>query len=288
MEDEDALFALLTAHEDDNHGVHRPLFLSDQARRLRQFEPDYRPEYTHPNKPPPGFTFDFGALAAESSTPSPSRSVIIVDDSPIPSTSASSSSHGEDPNTILVCARCLDALVTGDSNTGLEHARRRIWALRCGHLVDGKCVEEIMQPVGPFPIVTGSNAIDIKGKGKALGPHWPDKGKDKEPAPPASHDSVVTPHEHNSMRSRLRPRPHSGSSYFSVPVEHLSPPRPIRPLPHRRQPRGKGKGKARAPVVEAEHQWRCPVAGCAKVHTSLLIAGKWIMDEKTGALAVYV
>jgi hypothetical protein len=44
----------------------------------------------------------------------------------------------------------------------------------------------------------------------------------------------------------------------------------------------------KAPLVEADYQWKCPVAGCAKVHTSLLIVGKWIMDEKTGAIGVYV
>lgn len=289
MED-DALFAFLTAHADD--AAQRPMFISQQARMLRNFEPEYKPAYTHPGKPLPGFTFDFTSPVVEPS--SSSKSVIDVDDLPGSSASASSSSHGGDPNTILVCARCMDGLVTGDSNTGLEQVRRRIWALRCGHLIDGKCVEEIMKPATPVPIKPIVGIVDdVKGKGKELviPEHRQGKGKAADSAPPEPSDLSITSREHNSIRSRLRPRTHPTFSYTVSISDHPSSARPVRPLP--RQPlkgraRAKGKGKARALVVEAEHHWNCPVTSCAKVHTSLLIGGKWIMDEKSGAIPVYV
>jgi hypothetical protein len=264
---------------------------------MRHFEPDYQPAYTHPGKPAPGFTFDFAPPNNGSPTSSSSPTVIVVDDSPGPSASASSSlsSHNDDPNTILVCARCMDALVTGDSMTGIEYARRKLWGLRCGHLLDGKCIEEIMKPSVPTVDTEEIlNPADVKGKGKdrmsTLEPPRLDKGKGKaiDQAPPelnARLDFSSQP-ESNSIRSRLRSR-HSTSHAADI---FSSPPRVIRPLPNRWSLKGKskGKGKMKAFFVEAEHHWKCPVVGCAKVHTSLLVEGKWVMDDKAGAIGVYV
>ena len=55
----------------------------------------------------------------------------------------------------------------------------------------------------------------------------------------------------------------------------------------------KGKGKARArvlpkPAIEAEHEWRCPIAGCGRLHYSVRIEGGWRNDEGRGAIALFV
>ncbi|KIM85037.1 hypothetical protein PILCRDRAFT_817877 [Piloderma croceum F 1598] len=304
-DNDDAFFALLTSNADDYYYGNRARIEAQNGRTLRHFEPDYKPAYTHPGKPAPGFTFDF-APSSESSALSSSTSVIVVDDSPGPSTSASSSSHNDDPNTILVCARCMDALVTGDSMTGAEHIRRKIWALRCGHLLDGKCIEELVKPASlAASTVDTSRVADAKGKGKEVVSTEPlplDKGKGRAIERSDSYDqldflSPPVPPESNSIRSRLRPRPHSTASHAPHPPSDPTSvsQRVTRQLPSQWQQtsrqqlvKGKGKGKAKTSLVEAENHWRCPVTGCAKVHTSLLVEGKWIMDDKAGAIAVYV
>ncbi len=110
---------------------------------IRRPTHEYRIAYTHPYPPTPGFTHNF-------ESPSPSVSVIDVDDEPGPSTkasgSSSSSKNNESLNT-LVCARCLDPLVLGGSSMPEdERIRRRLWGLRCGHMLDGKCIAELMKP----------------------------------------------------------------------------------------------------------------------------------------------
>ena len=117
-------------------------FGEDQA-QFRRSTHEYRVAYTHPYPPPPGFTHDF-------ESPSPTVSVIDVDEEPGSSTKASGSSspskNNESLNT-LVCARCLDPLVLGGGNMSEdERSRRRLWGLRCGHMLDGKCITELMKP----------------------------------------------------------------------------------------------------------------------------------------------
>ena len=295
-DEDDAFLALLTANADDYYYGSRSGVASQNGRRVRHFEPDYKPVYTHPGKPAPGFTFDF-APSSETPSSSSSTSVIIVDDSPGPSTSASSSSHNDDPNTILVCARCMDALVTGDSMTGVEYARRKIWGLRCGHMLDGKCIEEIMKPApSAASIGNASDTSDVNGKGKeAVAGDAPQLGKGKGKAVDASESddqldflAPLVPPDSNSIRSRLRPRHHSTTSHAPPTDSSSLSQRVIHPSGRQLMGKGKGKGKVKASLVEAENHWRCPVAGCAKVHTSLLVDGKWIMDDKAGAIGVYV
>ena len=244
----------------------------------RPSEPDYKTEYTHSAKPPPGFTHDF-ELSSTSLMP------VIEIDSPC----SSSSSLGRPGDAVLACPRCHDPLVLGAADIAEERARKRLWGLRCGHLLDGKCVEELMKP----PPLVVPKAIDVKGKGKAecidepsLPGAYPThslKGKGK------AMESDITPEPvFSSIRSRLRPR-HPPS----LPPEPL----PASPGPSRVRPRaprtplkgkGNGKGRAKVPIVEAEHEWTCPVGGCGRVHVSQLIGGRWIMDDKRGAIAVFV
>ena len=120
-----------------------PFGFGDDRAQLRRTTNEYRVAYTHPRPPASGFTHDF-------ETSSPSISVIDVDDGPGPSTKASGSSspsrNNENVNT-LVCARCLDPLVlSGGSMSEEDRIRRRLWGLRCGHMLDGKCIAELMKP----------------------------------------------------------------------------------------------------------------------------------------------
>ncbi|KAH9954344.1 hypothetical protein BC827DRAFT_1272694 [Russula dissimulans] len=123
-------------------GEASPYGFGDDETPIRRTTNEYRVAYTHPYPPAPGFTHDF-------ESPSPSVSVIDVDEEPGPSAKPSGSSSlkkNESPIT-LVCARCLDPLVLGWSNMSEdERTRCRLWGLRCGHMLDGKCIGELMKP----------------------------------------------------------------------------------------------------------------------------------------------
>ncbi|KAI9057335.1 hypothetical protein FKP32DRAFT_1598425 [Trametes sanguinea] len=326
----------------------------------------WRREYTHPWRLAPGFTHDF-APAEDPSAPSGSASPVIHldDDGAGPSSAGSASSSATAVETTLVCARCLDPLVLApldDASAQSEELKmRRVWALRCGHMLDGKCVAELMippeAPAAPVSMEPPEEqlAANSKGKGKALeagdAPTAPAdrgeapaavealvsdrKGKRKAVDPPESEASPKRPalapaaeREPNSMRSRLRSHARAGAdvspSTSGAPggpahVTAAEPEREPYSSPSRRgrrQPpgtsaaasaagqgqsqsqsqsraRAKGKGKARAkverkPPIEAEHEWRCPVAGCGCVHYSVRVGGVWKTDETRGAIALFV
>ncbi|TFK94070.1 hypothetical protein K466DRAFT_593901 [Polyporus arcularius HHB13444] len=298
----------------------------------------YRPSYTHPDKVAPGFTYDFAPVDGP-----PLRETSPTDAGP--SSASSSSSSAAAIETTLVCARCLDPLVLAAPEGAPEEVRKqyRVWALRCGHMLDGKCIADLITPPPPVPVEPSAEEHTDKGKGKAradpqvftaqscqredgqsadlaAAPSTTDrKGKrkaaeplepDEPPKRPALSDE---PAEDNSIRSRLRSRArvaadvspsHAGEGSSSVQV----PEPPSRQRGGRRRGRGppgipaaefaaaysaKGKGKARArapakPVIEAEHGWRCPIAGCTRLHYSVLVEGEWRNDEGRGAIALFV
>ena len=112
--------------------------------------PAWLPSFTHPGEPGPGFSFDFDPKVTKEASPT----VIVLDDDDPPGTGthpsarASSSSSSPELTLSLVCARCLDPLALSSHEgvmTPEEARRRRVWALRCGHMLDGKCIEEIMR-----------------------------------------------------------------------------------------------------------------------------------------------
>lgn len=163
--------AILREIMDNQFGGRGPTFSVPERPR----EQYYKPNYTHPEKPTPGFTFDFVAPenASTSSTASP---IIILDDDEdtVAASSRASASGGPgDAHTTLVCARCNDSLTLSSESVApeAELARRRIWALRCGHMLDGKCIQELMKPVPPPPLAISLEepivTSDPKGKGKA-------------------------------------------------------------------------------------------------------------------------
>ena len=254
---------------------------SDDARRPEYREPDYLPLYTHPVKHLPGFTPDF--IPASDPPPanagSSSEDIIIVEDSPVASTSSASS---DEATSLIVCAQCLDPLTL---NNGTEDAQSRLWGLRCGHIIDGKCMQKLMQP--PQTVVDDQQIL------------VPKLEQDQRA-------TTATDDDH-SVRSRLR----SYRSGQHTPAQAPTPPTwrrrnlfarwwgaddeddeddPVDLIPrpnHHRGKRNKGKNKVVEPAVEATHEWTCPVSGCGKVHTSLLIEGKWTVDKERGAIGIY-
>ncbi|KAH9032656.1 hypothetical protein EDB85DRAFT_1954744 [Lactarius pseudohatsudake] len=114
-------------------------FGGDRA-QPRRAPHEYRIAYTHPYPPAPGFAHNF-------ESPSPSITVIDVDEEPGPSGQPTGSNLTSENMNTLVCARCLDPLVLGGSSMPEdERTRRRLWSLRCGHMLDGKCIAELMKP----------------------------------------------------------------------------------------------------------------------------------------------
>ncbi|KAI0734166.1 hypothetical protein C8Q72DRAFT_452327 [Fomitopsis betulina] len=166
--------AILRDIMDNQFGRRGPTFAVPERPR----EQYYKPNYTHPGKPAPGFTFDFvpPENASTSSTASP---IIVIDDDEdtvAASSKASTSASGGqgDAHTALVCAHCNDRLTLSSESTApeAELVRRRIWALRCGHMLDGKCIQELMKPAPPpplaIPLEESIVTSDPKGKRKAV------------------------------------------------------------------------------------------------------------------------
>ncbi|KAK7032708.1 hypothetical protein R3P38DRAFT_2618518 [Favolaschia claudopus] len=276
-------------------------------------EENYRAEWTHPGSADPGFVFDFAPSeivpAVEGNGKGKAKEVVIDVDA--------EKEAGGGVSTLLVCAKCLDPLLVradGIMDGGEEEAKKRkVWGLRCGHLIDGKCFEELRRPAEAVEAASGSGddapppSTDTMEKGKG-------KGKANELEVDEEHDHDHDHHDDledgssssipdtSSIRARLRPRgPAAGSmpGGFPPPVfgeppafSIAAPLPPPPPAPSRRRPqpkrKGKGKAKPKKPVVEEEWRWYCPVAGCAREHVSQKIEGVWVNAPERGAIGVFV
>ncbi|KAL5503920.1 hypothetical protein ACEPAH_7992 [Sanghuangporus vaninii] len=162
-EDRDLLEALVLDAEERQPDlqfrlIHNPFGRRHGHQQPRQEEASYKPTFTHPVKPEPGFSNDFV-----------SQEVITISDDPGPS-----SAH--ETGTTLVCAMCLDPLVMNVVGAGEEIRKSKLFALRCGHILDGKCIDSIMKPP-PIPDQEdgekndkgpeGPETLSIKGKSRA-------------------------------------------------------------------------------------------------------------------------
>ncbi|KAJ7190778.1 hypothetical protein GGX14DRAFT_482610 [Mycena pura] len=245
---------------------------------------DYKKEWTHPGTPEAGFVFDFAPseiLPAVNGKGKGKEVVIDVD------------ADKEGVSTLLVCARCLDPLLLrseGITEGGEEEARKRkVWALRCGHLIDGKCLDGLYKPLddtnAPAALDVSDSKGKGKGKGKAVAPAISDKEDEEQELDDLFGDSdagdlIPTP----PMRMRLR----SGAA-LGVPSAFALAAPPSRSRRGRTAKRkGKGKAKPRKPVVEARYEWACPVAGCGRRHMSEKIDGLWVNSADKGAIGLFV
>lgn len=247
-----ALFGFGPA-DDADLAVHDLLGYPDSARQVRFANrppvEDYNTSYTHPDKPAGGFSHDFAQ--AEPTT--------ILD---LSSAGFSSKPKIVEYNTLLVCAKCQDPLII---NAPSDDARtRRVFALRCGHLVDGKCVEKLIEEAESLPGYPLASTSKGKGKSKA-----------KEVQVP-----VEAPVPQSSMRSRLRSHASATMVIGSAP-----PPSPA----FKRQSAGKGKGKAKAKdVIEDQREWVCPVDKCESKHCSIKMDALWVPAKENGPIALFL
>ena len=240
----------------------------------------YQIAYTHSRPAEAGFTSDFGSEATPT-TPQRRKSSgpIIIDDDESASSSKqahwASSPDSVKPSIVLACARCLDPLVLGTGLVGDEGERRKIWALRCGHMIDGKCLMEIGHPSGDA--TDGEPAkTDVKGKGKARAS--PAKGKGKVNAKAADDSATERENDNssaslasmavdtNSIRSRLR----SSRTLSTGSVPDLA-----MLLPSLSSSTATRRKRHRKPRIEGEYQYQCPVAGCKQPHVSIKVNGRW-------------
>jgi hypothetical protein len=259
--------------------------LVKEAREKEQ----YHQSYTHPSRPDPGFTFDF-AMPEENDTtrasffpPTSKDDPIILDDdeeaivgtSSKDDTLSSSSSATKEKGTsssggqissLLVCAKCLDPLILNAALLSDEAPFKRVWALRCGHLIDEKCLNDLGTP--PTQEEEASISVDRKGKGKAniLLPSMP-YGE--------SMPEYVVP-EPTPIRSRLRSS-HSNSSALPSPAPGRFPTATIfeDDLTNLSKKRRRISGNNKKSKVEEEFEWKCPVASCGLVHVSVKVGGVW-------------
>ncbi|KAF9449744.1 hypothetical protein P691DRAFT_811906 [Macrolepiota fuliginosa MF-IS2] len=268
-------------------------------------ESPYRKEYTHPGPPETGFSFDFAPKSPveviDVTSPEftkkriPSPEPIIIDDeddsmihdlsisrsavpaassTSIPSLSKQTPQTPQTPpksstagTTVLACARCLDPLVLSNNLTSDIQKNRRVWGLRCGHLIDGKCLKEIGQP--PYTdqstdIGSAISVVDRKGKGKAKAGNDESIRHDEGMHIVSTHDHEQPDNNANSIRSRLRPR-----HVAAVASSSSSHP------PAKRNTRGK-----QPQMPPAEYIWHCPVTGCDRIHVSLKINGEWVPERE--------
>ena len=202
--------------------------------------PEYKRTFTHPPKVAPGFTHD---LASSGDT----------EDLTAAGTSSGPSSSAVD--TVLVCAKCLDPLVMGNVSDD-----KRLWGLRCGHILDGKCVRELMRPTDAKEGDGAEPPTESAGKGKEKAAGEPEQ---QDPAPPEN-----------------------GGSLFGSTLRRLRSGRVV--LASTSRSKGKQKQKAQEPKVERVHEWSCPVSGCGRTHKTNFISGAWKPDQSEGAILMYV
>jgi hypothetical protein len=290
LRDQDDRWSARFAHPARGFARRELALLRGWAGGAAKDDEDYKKEWTHPGTADGGFVFDFAPseiVPAVNGKGKGKEVVIDVD------------AEKEGVSTLLVCARCLDPLLVrsdGITDGGEEEARRRkVWGLRCGHLIDGKCFEELRKPVEVED--PDSGALDARERPPSPEPEGKGKGKGKAKAPEITEEEQEQPDDlfdedtTNNIRSRLRSRV-SGSGSASMPgafeiaVPLPSPPR--RRAPPKRKAKAKPKPKPRKPVVEARYEWTCPVAGCGRVHLSEKIDGVWVNAAERGAIGVFV
>ncbi|KAJ7651179.1 hypothetical protein FB45DRAFT_889849 [Roridomyces roridus] len=237
-------------------------------RRGHKDDVDYKPEWTHPPHADGGFVFDFAPSELSMAPPAGGKGKgkeVVIDVDEV--------QEKEGVSTLLVCAKCLDPLVLRPDTMPEEEAKRvRVWGLRCGHLIDGKCLEELMkveEEEEEMGIAEGS------GKGKS-------KASEQEDDLDSLFEDQAPLEQDTSIRSRLRSRNHA-STVVAFEIAVPLPPRPKKKLKAR-----KSKSKPKKPVVEARSEWLCPVEGCARVHVSERIGGVWGDAPGQGAIGVFV
>ncbi|KZT38844.1 hypothetical protein SISSUDRAFT_1033103 [Sistotremastrum suecicum HHB10207 ss-3] len=236
--------------------------------------PDYLAAYTHPEKLPVGFSADFA----------PPPVITLADDS-----ESNQPETREESTSILACARCLDPLITG----GAKETLTRVFGLRCGHMLDEKCVNELMLPPPP-PIEIDEPDFDLTAE-KNASSSWKGKGKARE------EDPFAEPTRRYDLRhTHAAPPPP-----FSVVIGPTAVDEPMHSEPVGAGRGGRGRGRGRGArgrgrgrggrqgvevpkIVEDFRHWNCPVSSCGEKQKAIKVKGVWKHDKEGGAIALFV
>ncbi|CAK5275642.1 unnamed protein product [Mycena citricolor] len=259
----DAQLALDLFLADAEHGARADMA---HLRRWAIFRPPreedkYKKEWTHPRRLDPGFISDF--------SPSDALSGVVEDHGKGKAKEEFIDVDAENdggPNVLLVCVKCLEPLSMCSelSIPEDELRKRRVWGLRCGHVIDGKCVDLLRIPQSAAEPQTAAA-------------EQPDQ---KEPDEQTEDDGDAGGLIPAPIASRLRHR-----ATLGVPTNGTS----RRASAQRAKAKAKPKGRqARKPVVEVEFTWDCPVESCRRKHVTQRIAGQWINPPDTGAIPMFV
>lgn len=202
------------------------------------------------------------------------------DDDPVPVVTTTTKGRGKkkakEPPVEMepVCASCLDPLLLAQSG------EKRPWALKCGHVVCGRCIgdakmrcEEIKEAERK------ARWTEIGGKGKEL--VIDDDDEEEEEGEDDGELDYVDDVPTSTRSSRAGPTRRSNGNNSKGDSTRATP----YAKPTTTTTTGKGKGKSRADETGVEELWtECPVTGCAGDGTDLLAKeGHW-----SGAFELFV
>ena len=263
----------------------------------------------HRDPPRSGYTFDFDRENNEAGA-EPTDIIRLDTDEDAPWTQELSHRHVEKQHhkPHLVCARCQVPLRVSE---GMRNEDDRVYALRCGHVVDAKCLAEMSKPkelvIKPDEVLGADDAALAPGKRKtedvADAPTarfeeddsdplalWLKTRLDRSTKLLDEHDrnddmagSSTTTNKRKRGRAFMRgTEPSASSSASTAPPAPL----PVRPKPPRKPVRGRwGKGSTLPPE---EFNWDCPVGEkCGRKYKSLKRGGVW-MPDPSAAVQLFV
>lgn len=163
---------------------------SPQQNAEREVPQKFDSKWTHPYEPQPGFTHSIIEPPVDLDTYFDDKAVVT----------------GPLPETTPICAGCRYALLTG------ANGNERIWALPCGHVIDGRCVDRLS---GLTSAPSIEAAGKVKGKSKAV-----EAAEDEPPAKVARTSARTRPTASLADDSaRSTPKKAKKPKRFECPVE---------------------------------------------------------------------
>ena len=192
----------------------------------------------HRASPQPGYTFDFDRENNEAGAgPTDVIRLDCDEDEPWTQELGQQVNERRHHKPHLVCAECQAPLRVSE---GMRDEDDRVFALRCGHVMDAKCYEKISRPLAEIipDEVLGGDSTQTNGHDTA--------------------SMAVEADDENMAIGSKRKRK------VAAPV--AAPP-------------AKKTGRGRpAKVVPEEFEWKCPVGGCGRAFKSLKRGGIWMPD----------
>lgn len=267
----------------------------------------------HRDLPRSGYTFDFDRENNEAGA-EPTDIIRLDTDEDAPWTQELSRRHTEKQHhkPHLVCARCQVPLRVSE---GMRYEDDRVYALRCGHVVDAKCLAEMSKPkelvIQPDEVLGADDDAIASGKGKTedvgdAGTGMPeeDEGIDKlatRSKTRSSKRSIESKDEYDGTdemasstttnHKRKRGRPPTTQTNGTEPSASTSTAAPntipVRSKPPRKPVRGRWNNKG-STLPPEEFNWDCPVGGkCGRKYKSLKRGGVWMADP-SAAVQLFV